>query len=524
MAIQASLESASAAGSSSSRAIAGRAESTNVESLTQPLESVAITESESSARYRQALSLSSGSGTLVESSFPPLAVGSGSNQQNSHPDVIPKKTMAAHLRRQSNKKANSSSSAPAWSAASRTPVQPVISADAWPSINAVSGSASSSGKSRPVAEIGSASSSGKRRPVAETGSASSSHSTSAQARPPSIATSSFAGSLISSRASGSTIRMSHSSSAPNLSERESLESSSTDYPPVSASRKSPSPSANQAIKKVEDVQTANKSLVEKMRIALGFDEEKFTAFKDISGEYRQGSMDAEIYLAHADQFGLSHLVPELARLLPNAQKQKELIDVYNASKNNGFSSGLKDGNGSKKGKGKGKAVDTGNSSLKSSLADNVISTLKELQSSYRPSEEDVEVLTRDGYRTAKDKLKVKVDESPLELSRPGETTKQKGQTELLSAGGGATKNSANGDGKSKQKKKSKFHRVRLGDGSIEALLDLKNGDPDSDPGQNSNEATSDGAGNSVDSLPARGVWRNGGGQKLLGMTSKGPKK
>lgn len=567
MAIQASLETASAA-PSSTRALTDHGEITDVESLIPPLESIATTDSEPSSRYRQALSQSSISGTLGDSSFPPLPVVPGSNQQSSHPDARPKKTMAAHLRRQSNKKVNSSSSAPPWPAASRTPAHPVINSHAWPSINSVSGSASSSGQSRPVPETGpvsssystsaqirlpsaasrtpaqpvissdawpsinavsgSVSSSGLSRPVPETGPVSSSYSTSAQLRPPSVATSSFAGSLISSRASGSTNRLSHSSSAPNLSEHESFESSSTSFPPVSAAQTRKSTTGDQALRKVEDVHTANKSLVEKMRVALGFDEDKFTAFKDISGEYRLGSMDAETYLACVDQFGLSHLALDLARLLPNAQKQKELIDAYNlhmaynASRENGWSNDIKDGSGSKKGK--GKSVDSGNSSVKNNLADNVISTVRELQSSYKASEEEVEVLSKDGYRGARGKSKVTVSDSLVESNGPGESTKPKSQIESLTTGSGANQNQGNGDGKSKQRKKtSKFHRVRLGDGSVEAHLDLKSTDPDPDPVPNLEEASSDGPNNPTGSLPARGVWRNAGGQKLLSMKSRGPK-
>ncbi|PIN24559.1 hypothetical protein CDL12_02706 [Handroanthus impetiginosus] len=280
LAIQASLESASAA-ASSSLPTPEREEITDVESLISPVESLTTTDSEPPSRYLQALSQSSRSGSLGESSFPPLRVAPGSNQQNSNPDVLHKNTMAAHLRRHSNRNVPASSSAPAWTAASNTPAQPVISAHAWPSINAVSASATSSGHSRTVAEIG---------PMP------SSYSTSAQTRPPSAANSSFAGSLLSSRNSGNTGRIGHSSSAPNLSEREFLESSNDDFPPVSAVQTRKSSTADQSLEK-EDIHTANKSLVEKMHVALGFDEDKFTAFKVISGEYRQGSMDVGAYLA-----------------------------------------------------------------------------------------------------------------------------------------------------------------------------------------------------------------------------------
>ncbi|KAL8544782.1 hypothetical protein ACS0TY_005126 [Phlomoides rotata] len=505
LAIQASLETASVT-PSSTRAPPDLGDINDVDSLIPPLESIGTTDS---SRYRQAVSQSSMSGTLGETAFPPLAVAPVSNQQSSA-DAHSKKTMAAHLRRQN--KVNVLNSAPAWKTANRAPAQPVSSSQAWPSINAVSGSASSSVQSRPIPELGSVSSS---------------HSTSGQIRPPSVATSSFAGSLMSSKASGSTNRLSHSSSAPNLSERASIESSSSiDFPPVSVvAQMRKSTTGEKALGKVEDVQTANKSLVEKMRIALGFDEEKFTAFKDISGEYRKGSMDAETYLDCVEQFGLSHLVLDLARLLPNAHKQKELIEAYDlhkaykASRENGWSNGLKDGNSTKKGKGKGKLVDSSNGTVKNNIADNVISTVRELQSGYKASEEEVEVLSKDGYRDARGKSKVTV-----ESSGPGESAKAKGQIESLSAGGGTNQNSGNGDGKGKQRKKtSKFHRVRLGDGSVEALLDFRNTDPDPDTGPNPDEASSYGPNNSTGSLPVRGVWRNSGGQKLLSTKSRGSK-
>ncbi|KAG8389615.1 hypothetical protein BUALT_Bualt02G0247500 [Buddleja alternifolia] len=509
LAIQASLETTNG-GPSSNRAVTDHGEIIDAETLIPHFESLANPDAETSSRYRQAVSQSSRSGTLGESSFPPLQVAPESNQQNPHPDALPKNTMAAHIRRQSNRKVNVSGSTPAWSAARRIPAHPAITPHAWPAINGVSGSASSSTQARLVAEVG---------PV------SSSYSISGQARPPS----SFAGSLVSSRTSGSTSGMSHSSSAPNLSEHGSLDSSNTDFPPVSSAAQTRRSSvADQGVVKVEDVQTANKSLVEKMRVALGFDEDKFAAFKIISGEYRQGSMDAETYLAHVEQFGLSHLIVEMARLLPNAQKQKELIDAYNinmaynARIENGWSNGIriKDGNSSKKGK--GKSVESGNSISKNNLADNIISTVKELQSNYRASEDEVEVLSRDGYRTTKDKSKVVVDDS--ESSRSGQFTKQKSQIESLSAGGGANQSTGNGDGKNKQRKKtSKFHRVRLGDSSMESLLDLKNTDPDPDPQSDLKETAANGPNNPIESLPARGVWRNGGGQKLLAKTSKGPR-
>ena len=58
---------------------------------------------------------------------------------------------------------------------------------------------------------------------------------------------------------------------------------------------------------VESVHTANKSLVKKIRVALEFDKNKYTTFKDIFGHYHQGSIDTTVYLAYVQQFGLLHL-------------------------------------------------------------------------------------------------------------------------------------------------------------------------------------------------------------------------
>ncbi|KAL3849627.1 hypothetical protein ACJIZ3_011509 [Penstemon smallii] len=512
LAIQASLETPNARSSSTRTRTVTDHEEADVEELIQPFESLGTSDSEVSSRYREAVSQNSGSGRLGESSFPPLSVASGSSQQNSHPDVLPKKTMAAHLRRQSNHKTNASSSGPAWPVASRTsaqppanrtPTQPAISpSQDWPSINGVSGSTVSSGLSKPRTEIGPASSN---------------YPSLTQSRQPSVTNSSFAGSLISSRASGSTSRISHSSSAPNLSEHGSLDSADTNFPPVSvAAQTRKSAAIDKAVVEVKDVHTANKSLVEQMRASLGFDEEKFTAFKEISGEYRQGSMDVKAYLAYVEHFGLSHLVLELAKLLPNPEKQKELIEAYNVNLahndpvENGWGNGIrvKDSKGSKKGK--GKSIDSGNSnssSSKNNLADNIINTVKELQSSFRSSEEEVEVLSKGEYRANRGKSKDVVDDSQVDVS-----AKLRSQVDSSSASGEANQNSGNDNGKSKQRKKtSKFHRVRLGDGSIEALLDHKNTNPEPDPSPSLNE---------TESVPVRGVWRNGGGQKLVSMTSR----
>ncbi|PQM33911.1 zinc finger protein 598 [Prunus yedoensis var. nudiflora] len=301
-------------------------------------------------------------------------------------------------------------------------------------------------------------------------------------------------------------RISHSTSAPNLVENGSVQPSVSDFPPVSAAQVRKFPTTSQAVLKVGDVQTANKSLVEKIRAALEFDEDKYTTFKDISGQYRQGLVATEIYLDFVRQFGLLHLVLDLARLCPDGQKQKELIDAYNASIRNNIAQGdgwsqgnvrLKEGNSSKKGK--GKISEAENSNSKNTLADSFLSSVRELQLNYRPSEEAVEVLPKDGYRAAKEKSKLQ----PLVQLR--------GVKDSQTTGSGSNPNLGDGGGGSKQRKKSsKFHRVRLGDGSAAALLDLRNSDPQPDAG---NERL-DGSSNSAGGLPVQGVWRKGT-QKLF---------
>ncbi|XP_016539193.2 E3 ubiquitin-protein ligase hel2 [Capsicum annuum] len=509
-------------------------------------------------------------------SFPPLAAPPANSQRRLQSDALPKNSMASHLRRKQNKSTKPSSSSPVWPAtaghsppvighqhawpvisgasgsssnsrhsraAADKPSAPVITPqNSWPAVNSASGSASNSRHSRAAADkpstpvitpqhawpainsaSGSASGSSQIKPsTAVDGPPSSSYLNSVAVRS-SLVHESSSSSVSSSRSWAHSNHISHSSSAPNLVQSVSFDSSTADFPPVSAmqSRKLPA-SGQQAATNVEDVQTANKSLVERMRIALEFDQDKFTAFKDISAEYRQGLMDAETYLAYAEQFGLSHLVLELARLCPDAERQKALIDTYNANLGgtvpiqNHRSGGnrLKDDKISKNGK--GKSIDAGSVTSKDSTTDNILSTVRKLQSSQKIPEDDVEVLSKDGYRSAKGKSKLTLNESEEELNSRGKPLKLDVHQNDLSAIDETNHRSGNNDGKSKQRKKtSKFLRVRLGDGAVEALL---NPDPDPDRKETSDEQSN------PESLPVRGVWRNGGGQKLVAMTSKGPKK
>ena len=44
-----------------------------------------------------------------------------------------------------------------------------------------------------------------------------------------------------------------------------------------------------------------------------------------------GSISTTIHLAYVQQFGLSHLILELAKLCPDTKMQKELLETYNTS-------------------------------------------------------------------------------------------------------------------------------------------------------------------------------------------------
>ncbi|XP_065859840.1 uncharacterized protein [Euphorbia lathyris] len=516
IAILASMESAHSEGtshdpssSSNAQIVSDHGDADDIDPLIQPFESLAATDSEMPSRYLQALGQGSRSTPLEESSFPPLMNTGSSQQQNKQEtESLPNNTMAAHLRRQKkNVKIPSPvqaagsftqawpapirANAPGISAQSRPNINaaPGISVQSRPSINAAPGISVQSRHSINAAPSTSRSSAG--------GPALSGYATSvqAQARPALIQGHISAGPTGNL---GSNNRIMHSASAPTLSESRSSKPSISDFPPVSAAQVRKTPPTNSVVRNVEDVQTANKSLVEKIRAAVDYDEEKYASFKDISSQYRQGSIGTGNYLHYVKQYGLSHLVLELARLCPDPQKQKELIDTYNASvRGNGLEvdgSNLGSDRKSNINTKKGKGINGEGGSSKDKLADSVLSTVRALQTQYNPPQEEVEVLTKDGYRGTKGKVQEQADLSSLNVS--------------TSAGNGSNQNARDGGSGNKQRKKtSKFHRMRLGDGSM-AAMDLRNSDPDPDPDPNLAGSQSDGG------LPVRGVWKKGG-QKLF---------
>ncbi|XP_027349925.1 E3 ubiquitin-protein ligase ZNF598 isoform X2 [Abrus precatorius] len=316
MAIEASLETANAEQTfrdlptSSTGQVAVDDENADIDSIIQPFESLATAGSESSARYLQALGQNSRSAPLEDSSFPPLPIASSNGQQRSNHELEGSagNTMAARLRRHGKRNVSVINVGNAWPAAGRGPVQ--------------SSSNPSQSKLSINNALGGSRNSGQVKTVINSGLPPSTYAGSIQA------TQRTAGSLRDARDNG---RIVHSASAPNLVESNSVEVSISDFPPVSSAQVSKLPASSQSLLNVENVQSANKTLVEKIRGALDFDEERYTIFKDISAQYRQGTIDTGTYLDYVQQFGLSHLVLELARLCPDTQKQKELIDAYNTS-------------------------------------------------------------------------------------------------------------------------------------------------------------------------------------------------
>ncbi|KAK4798926.1 hypothetical protein SAY86_024291 [Trapa natans] len=492
-AIEASLEyanvdSTNPHGSSSSTLIMPDSASgtDDIDQIVQPFESLNTTEPDQPSRYLRALGQSYGNTRLQEAAFPPLAGSSSSSNQASRRDTeISQNTMAEHIRHQNNKR--NLNVARKWNAA----VRPTASSTAAPFPSNVAAVPS------PL-DMGS-------------GSVSSSYASLAkgQALGGAAAALRVKSSSPSRRSDGSGAgRIIHSSSAPNLAEKELVESSTYDFPPISAAI----PKRNQTLPQVEDVQAANKSLVEKMRAALDNDQEKYASFKDISARYRQGSIDTQMYLNYVQHFGLSHLILDLARLCPDPGKQKELLETYNASVRE---NGLKDvnwGQDSNKGskKGKGKQVH-GPSSSGNTLAESFLGTVRDLQSKNRVVDQEVEVLTKEGYRR-KGKSKAASDDEWQDSASL--MLKLENQMDDQSANGGMNQNVGDrGGGRKQQKKTSKFHRVRLGEGSAAAILDLRNSDRD--PGTETVDNRSENNGNSSGGLPLRGVWQRGGGHKLF---------
>ncbi|KAJ0258135.1 RING-type E3 ubiquitin transferase [Hirschfeldia incana] len=354
---------------------------------------------------------SSGGSRLGESSFPPLSVQAnrgvqtrfGQNSESSN-------TMTTHPRHQTNRNAAARSSQ-SWPALSRGPMPPSVPT----SIQSSSASAQSQSRTL-TSSVG--------------GCTSGSSLTSINAK-----------------------RNQHTSSTAKTSDTRSLEQPSH----------SASPPVNAKVSNIggSGVQSDNKSLVEKIRASLGHDEELFSAFKETSGKYRHGSIDARTYLEYVKGCGLAHLVLDMARLCPDPKRQKELIDAHNACLRS--SSQTKESCGVKKNKGKAVKVESSSETV----------GLKLQFSQDEEKEKKME----------KDKGKTVVDSS--------------------SSGGGVGLGN-NNTGK-QFKKTPKFLRARLGEKSMAAILSSNTTEPEAES-KNGNSKSSQ---SSTGGLQLRGAWKRG---------------
>ncbi|VVB03579.1 unnamed protein product [Arabis nemorensis] len=403
---------------------------------------------------------SSGGSRLGESSFPPLSVQTNRGQtrvrQNS--ESLHSNTMTTHLRHQTNRSASAGSSQ-ALPVSNRGLTQASITS----SVRYFDASAYS--QSRHHARVETA------RPLAS--------AVPQDARNEHTAVGGCSSG--SSLNSGNAKRNHYSSSNPKVSDTRSLEQPSRSVsPPVSAAKNCRASSASakplniQEPQGVSNVQSANKSLVEKIRASLGDNEELFMAFKDTSGKYRHGSIDARTYLEHVKGYGLSHLVLDMARLCPDPMRQKELIDTHNACLRRGndtvqSSSQAKESCGLKKNKGKAVKVESSSDS-----------TGVKLQFSDKSQDEDMDAYVSDKGKT---KVTTLVDSSSAGVGL-GNTGKQ-------------------------CKKTSKFHRARLGEKSSAAVLDLRKSNLDPEPESKNDNSKRTRNSTTTGELPLRGAWRRG---------------
>lgn len=95
------------------------------------------------------------------------------------------------------------------------------------------------------------------------------------------------------------------------------------------------PVSNPLLKMNGSTQQRNQMLVEKIRALLGYDRSKFDEFKALSGKFRKGTCSAKEYYAHCcDLFeaNFPQVFSELVDLLPDEERQKELMSAHQDAK------------------------------------------------------------------------------------------------------------------------------------------------------------------------------------------------
>ncbi|BBN12653.1 E3 ubiquitin-protein ligase ZNF598 [Marchantia polymorpha subsp. ruderalis] len=346
-----------------------------------------------------------------------------------------------------------------------------------------------------------------------------------------------------------------------------------------------------------DLRAANKALVERIRTGLRGNEQQYADFKDVSARFRKGEMGSKEYYVHIARLGLSFIVPELARLCPDPQKGKELMEAHTTTITNNvvdpksLPPGLAGAFPSLTSAREVERPAPKLAAMKSVVSDSAGSSGSSNghTSKYIP-EEAVEQLSSDGYRRAKGKNKIDMssstastlspyastlppfpalgtegtllnelaaarDRKPQVLvkafppliqdppqpqtssatsDKPTASTPENGtwacvrctllnkasdlqcdacKTPQLVQIGKDAADAASASEKRK-KKTSKFQRVRLGDGSAAALLDSTALNPWGQSSQSEIDSRNSG------SSSGRGVWNNGGGQRLVSLVQR----
>lgn len=313
---------------------------------------------------------------------------------------------------------------------------------------------------------------------------------------------------------------------------------------VSGARSGPIPFS------VEELRIANKALIESIRSDLQGDEERFNDFKIISAQYRSGEMDAKVYLHHIKDFGLLHIVPELARLCPDPKRKEDLLDMFQRNLNNqvnGLTESLSTSIGNVTAGGSRQEEGANETKMKSTLGG--MSSLRLIDRAGGLLEDnEVEVLSKDGYRDSKGKKSISnARNKSIHLSKPAKvlvkaikkpsespssflhepilsfrmegtwtcnvcTLEMKEGSTHCAACGTAFSSNTKLEGSEVQgnekKKKKKAVKLSLGDGSVALLQDSKR-----------KAWGSDGEGNSGnDALTGNGAWGKGGGQRLVSLS------
>ncbi|KNA08799.1 hypothetical protein SOVF_159430 [Spinacia oleracea] len=271
------------------------------------------------------------------------------------------------------------------------------------------------------------------------------------------------------------------------------------------------PSASDKSKLIgDDIKAANKSLVERIRASLEYDKDKYAAFKIISKEYRDCEIDAGEYFAYVHQFGLAHLIGDLARLCPDPRKQKELMEIHVISLGDNINgNGMRESGKSKttagkhSKKGKEKCGDFGRTIKGETLSDDSIAnSLKKLNLNAQFQEEDPPLSKIVNPVHRKSQTSAELSEDVVHVN--GGSSNSSPETAVTTVG------------RKKTKKKSKFLKTRLGESSLSEVPDINC----------SSHLASDllVVRSNQDSILAsvRGVWRNDGGRRLVTMSQALP--